>query len=189
MNERVGDSPDPDNQALKSLEKVVGTSLPDGLFEFYRTRLFEVVPLPSDFHVPDHSSPWIESVSELYGPEEAIDFLECDLRSMECGTRVFPPHTIPLGGDGNGEYFVVSTRKSDFGAVLFPFHEVCDPMDETLSGIIRLAPDVPTWIAGFQEPSGRHFPEKSGEMKAPVSEFQPARAKKKQRPWWNIWRS
>ncbi len=58
--------------------------------------------------------------------------------------------SIPIAHNGNGDFYIVSLRESDFGSILYAFHETCDPMDDSLDGAIVLAPSFSEWTASFR---------------------------------------
>jgi hypothetical protein len=169
------------SDSIEEIEKLTGVQLPADLASFYSGG-FGQITLPAEIDVPD-SSPWIEVVEDLYDADEALSLLQEDVRSMEYGCRQFPPRTIPIGGDGNGDYFVVSLRDTDFGAILFPFHETCDRMDESLEGAYFLAPNLRKWVESFRPKTQRiAIPDWEAIRVARLQEILHPKA-----PWWKFW--
>ncbi|MEM7698235.1 MAG: SMI1/KNR4 family protein [Verrucomicrobiota bacterium] len=136
------------SDASAEIEKIVGARLPEDIRSFYSGAYGEI-DLPAEIDLPG-SSPWIDEVDGFYDASDALAQLQADIRSLEYETRQFPARTIPIADNGNGDSYIVSTRESDFGAILYAFHETCDPMDDSLDGAIVLAPSFGEWIASFR---------------------------------------
>lgn len=169
------------NKAVAEIEEIVGATLPDDLRSFYSGAYTEIV-LPAEIDVPD-SSPWIDVVEGFYNEEDALAILKEDLRSIEYETRQVPARTIPIADNGNGDFYVVSVRESDFGAILYAFHETCDPVDETLEGVIVLAPSFSEWVRAFR-PKPTRIPIPDWEA---IREAQLQKILRPKSPWWKFW--
>lgn len=171
----------PMSEAIAKIEKLMGTQLPADLRSFY-SGAFPGIVLPAEIDVP-YSSPWIDEVDGFYDENDALAILEEDIRSLEYETRQIPARTIPIADNGNGDFYVVSLRESDFGAILYAFHETCDPMDETLEGAIVIAPSFSEWVASFRpKPKRNSIPDWDAIRQAQLHNILHPKP-----PWWKFW--
>ncbi len=134
--------------SISEIEKIIGIPLPEDVRSYYVGNL-TILDLPCEIDVP-HVSPWIDEVDQLYSADDALGILQEDLKSVEYEIREVPAGTIPLGDNGSGDYYVASIRESDFGLIYYMFHEVSDPMDESLKGAILLATSFSEWVCKFR---------------------------------------
>ena len=167
--------------AFERIEKLAGNRLPESLETFFKN-CEERIQLPAEFDVPN-SSRWIHDLEHLFSLEEALDLLECDHSRDQFQTRLVPPNMVPIGSDAEGELIVVSLRESDFGVVLFPFHECCSLDDESLEGAIRLAASATAWIDSLRPVTEKNSTPDWEAIRRKKLEA----IRKPKRPWWKFW--
>jgi hypothetical protein len=169
------------NDEVAEIENIVGSKLPDDIKSFYTGALGKV-ELPAEIDVPD-SSPWIDEVNRFFDENDALALLREDAQTIEYEIRIIPARTIPIADNGNGDYYIVSLREFDFGAILYAFHETCDPMDDSLEGAIVLAPSFTEWVASFRPKEKRSStPDWDAIREAKLQEILHPKP-----PWWKFW--
>ncbi|MCP5539485.1 MAG: SMI1/KNR4 family protein [Akkermansiaceae bacterium] len=169
------------SDAAAEIEKIVGAKLPEDIKSFY-SGAYSEIDLPAEIDVPD-SSPWIDEVNGFYDADDALALLREDIRSLEYDTRQIPARTIPIADNGNGDFYIVSLREADLGAILYAFHETCDPMDDSLDGAIFLAPSFSEWTASFRPKQKRTAtPDWDAIREAELHEILHPKP-----PWWKFW--
>ncbi len=169
------------SDAVAEIEKIVGAKLPDDIRSFY-AGAYSKLDLPVEIDVPD-SSPWIDEVNCFCDENDALALLREDIQSLKYESRQIPARTIPIADNGNGDFYIVSLGESDFGAILYAFHETCDPMDESLEGAIVLAPSFSEWTASFRPKQKRSStPDWEAVREAQLQEILHPKP-----PWWKFW--
>lgn len=169
------------NETVSEIEKIVGARLPEDIRSFYSAADSEI-DLPAEIDVP-YSSPWIDEVHGFFNENEALTLLREDILSQEYDSRYIPARTIPIADNGNGDFYIMSLRQSDFGTILYAFHETCDPMDDSLEGAIILAPSFSDWIATFRPKQKQSStPDWDAIREAQLQEILHPKP-----PWWKFW--
>ena len=173
-------------QALAKIETWVGR-LPDD----YRAWLLEdepADPCPAQVTIPDRS-PWTDELVQLYSVEALLDELTTEQQYIAAEARNYPRQTIPIGDNGESNFFLLSLRPDDFGSVYYLFHETACPMEDDSAGIFVLASGFSKWLGGLERIEGRERGDTAPKPYDEKAAFEAwLRTKEPPRKWWQFWR-
>lgn len=135
-----------DEQRLLTLEKKIGTSLPNDYREFL-IQFNGGEPSPQGFWIIENYDGFC--VHEFFGLNDGPEWLSLDrINNSELG---LPESLLPIADDGLGDYVCLKITGDDFGAIFFVDHDQHPYEDrESFDGIIKLRESFSEFVSSLQ---------------------------------------
>ena len=135
---------------LGRLEQLAGHALP----EDYRSYLLTspgALPQKTDFWLQHPDAPWIESVADMDNVDELLRSWEVQRLNIDSGIMDYPDGLWPIGGNGCGDYFMISFRSDSRGHVFHRYHEGTGEDPEDMEGYFEIGTSFTEWIEGLRD--------------------------------------